>query len=413
MAYEFDVFLSHNSRDKGDVVKLKALLVARKLRCWLDKDELPPGGNWITLLQKGLENSLAIAACVGRSGLGPWHDEEIQAALQIAVSQGRPVIPVLLPDAGREPELPLFLRNRVWVDFRSGFADDALDAFYWGVSGSRPGGAHAEDGPQSADNSGLERSGPDEEVRLRGVFGKQFDNIKKILTDNLPLRDLLLEKLGVTTQDAEAATRQLIARFHSQFLPAVGAFGKLYRTSSHRAELVELASSVMYLGMAPAYAEQVRRQYPNLAGSSIPIHPEARNGISQLLICWAQGDAALPPQAMSQERSQGFFESTPQMSVNEIRLSLLDRFGINPNHPDADAQLESMIRMKNNFGEPPHLTVEESSILDDLRRPGSPLRELLVFIKDRAASIHPARGASYDRDVEVHFDQLKVIFGTK
>ena len=48
-----------------------------------------------------------------------------------------PVIPVLLPDAPKQPELPLFLRQMTWVDFR--VADpDPLERLLWGITGQRP-----------------------------------------------------------------------------------------------------------------------------------------------------------------------------------------------------------------------------------------------------------------------------------
>ena len=43
---EFDVFLSHNSRDKNQVKELAKLLRARGLKCWLDVDDLVPGEMW-------------------------------------------------------------------------------------------------------------------------------------------------------------------------------------------------------------------------------------------------------------------------------------------------------------------------------------------------------------------------------
>ena len=42
MAKSFDVFLSHNSKDKPDVRELAEALRARGLRVWLDECELVP-----------------------------------------------------------------------------------------------------------------------------------------------------------------------------------------------------------------------------------------------------------------------------------------------------------------------------------------------------------------------------------
>jgi hypothetical protein len=119
----FDVFLSHNSKDKPAVRDLKQRLSDAGLHVWLDEDELRPGIPWQQLLEAGIRDSKSIAVLVGSDGLGPWEDEEMQAALVLGVKDRRPVIPVLLPGACTQPELPMFLTNRTWVDLRSGSAD--------------------------------------------------------------------------------------------------------------------------------------------------------------------------------------------------------------------------------------------------------------------------------------------------
>ncbi len=45
-SFDFDVFLSHNSRDKPAVRKLKRRLIGYQLTVWLDEDELRPGIPW-------------------------------------------------------------------------------------------------------------------------------------------------------------------------------------------------------------------------------------------------------------------------------------------------------------------------------------------------------------------------------
>jgi hypothetical protein len=135
---DFDVFLSHNSRDKPAVRALARHLTLRGIRVWLDEDELIPGRNWQPLLEQGITRSRAGAVVVGKDGLGPWEDEEMQALLRQAVDQGKPVIPVLLPSAPDRPALPLFLASRTWVDLRGGFTEEGLDRLVWGITGARP-----------------------------------------------------------------------------------------------------------------------------------------------------------------------------------------------------------------------------------------------------------------------------------
>ena len=133
----FDVFLSHNSQDKPLVRELKNRLSAQKLVVWLDEDELRPGIPWQQLLETGIKSSASVAVLVCKDGLGPWEDEEMQAALILAVKDKRAVIPVLLPGASSQPELPMFLCNRTWVDLRAGFTGDGIAKLAWGITGKK------------------------------------------------------------------------------------------------------------------------------------------------------------------------------------------------------------------------------------------------------------------------------------
>jgi tetratricopeptide (TPR) repeat protein len=135
---EFEVFLSHNSQDKPAVRALAALLTERGIRVWLDEEQLIPGRPWQPLLEKGIKESGTGAVLVGADGLGPWENEEMQGLLQFAVEEKKPVIPVLLPGAAEKPDLPLFLRNRGWVDLRAGFGTEGVDKLIWGITGEHP-----------------------------------------------------------------------------------------------------------------------------------------------------------------------------------------------------------------------------------------------------------------------------------
>ena len=137
-AHKFDVFLSHNSKDGPVVRELKQRLVAQNLAVWFDDEELQPGMPWQHLLERGIRSSASVAVLVGKDGLGPWEDEEMQVALRLAVKDRRPVIPVLLPVAPNQPKLPMFLENRKWVDLRAGFTAEGLARLVWGITGKKP-----------------------------------------------------------------------------------------------------------------------------------------------------------------------------------------------------------------------------------------------------------------------------------
>jgi hypothetical protein len=55
---------------------------------------------------------------VGRNGLGPWTDMEVEAFLREFMKRKCPIIPVILPNVEETPELPIFLQRMHWVDFR-------------------------------------------------------------------------------------------------------------------------------------------------------------------------------------------------------------------------------------------------------------------------------------------------------
>jgi hypothetical protein len=152
---EFDVFLSYNSKDKPTVRQLAERLQAQGLRVWFDEWHLIPGLPWQRALEAGIESSHSVAVLVGSDGLGPWTEEEMEGALLLAVREGKPVIPVLLPDAPAKPKLPMFLQTRTWVDLRSGLTDDALSRLAWGITGNRPHGTGAQG---ETDASGGEKS---------------------------------------------------------------------------------------------------------------------------------------------------------------------------------------------------------------------------------------------------------------
>jgi hypothetical protein len=138
---EFDCFLSHNSGDKPAARALAARLRDRGVSVWLDEEQLRPGDEWQPGLQSGIRVSKSIAVLIGVEGMGPWQDQEVQFALTLAVRDGRPVIPVLLPGAPDAPDLPQGLAIRTWVDLRLGADRDdeaGLDRLIWGIKGVKP-----------------------------------------------------------------------------------------------------------------------------------------------------------------------------------------------------------------------------------------------------------------------------------
>lgn len=141
---DYDVFLSHNSKDKPAVEQIGRLLAREyAVTCWLDKWNLVPGEPWQEGLEEALDQCQTIAIFVGANTISPWENEEMRSALETRThNKTRRVIPVLLPGASdsKDLALPRFLSRLTWVDFRSGLDDkEALYRLYCGIKGISPG----------------------------------------------------------------------------------------------------------------------------------------------------------------------------------------------------------------------------------------------------------------------------------
>ncbi|HEU4593616.1 MAG TPA: toll/interleukin-1 receptor domain-containing protein, partial [Pyrinomonadaceae bacterium] len=130
----FDVFLCHNSSDKPIVKQIGEQLIKHGIQPWLDEWNLIPGRPWQRALEEQINNIKSVAVFVGDSGLGPWTSMELEAFLREFVKRGCPVIPVILPNVKKTPELPVFLNAMHWVDFRLN-DPDPLDQLIWGITG--------------------------------------------------------------------------------------------------------------------------------------------------------------------------------------------------------------------------------------------------------------------------------------
>ena len=132
----FDVFLCYNSKSRTKVKKVGEQLKEEGILPWLDEWELPPGMPWQRLLEKQIGQIKSAAVFVGKDGVGPWQQLEIDGFLREFVRRKCPVIPVLLADALRKPKLPLFLAGMTWVDFRRQDVDP-MGQLIWGITGKR------------------------------------------------------------------------------------------------------------------------------------------------------------------------------------------------------------------------------------------------------------------------------------
>ena len=133
----FDVVLAHNSKDKPSVEAIARLLRRRGLNVWFDKWDIPPGRVFQREIDSAVRTARSIAVFVGRHGLGPWEEMEMEAAIGQFVKRKAPVIPTLLPRAHSNTTLPLMLDSFSRVRFKTLDDKEAIADLVWGITGMR------------------------------------------------------------------------------------------------------------------------------------------------------------------------------------------------------------------------------------------------------------------------------------
>jgi small GTP-binding protein len=138
---KFDVFLSHNSKDKAAVERIAKRLLSVGIRPWLDKWNLSPGDTVSDALEHAIKTISCAALCFGPADAGKWHIMEIRAYVERWASKDARMIPVILPGVIEAPELPLFVRQTLWVDMRrwEDAKDDGLYRLVCGILAKAPG----------------------------------------------------------------------------------------------------------------------------------------------------------------------------------------------------------------------------------------------------------------------------------
>src|ERR1019366_4346572 len=114
--FQFDVFLSHNAKDKPRVRRLAERLKSAGLRVWFDEWNVRSGDIIALKVDEGLEQSRVLLLCISPNALASgWVALERSTAVHRDPSNDdRRFIPLLLADC----ELPDTLRRYKYVDFR-------------------------------------------------------------------------------------------------------------------------------------------------------------------------------------------------------------------------------------------------------------------------------------------------------
>lgn len=117
------IFISYSHEDNAFVDRLAMQLVAYKAKVWLDRWELHVGDSLIRRIQDAIAGASALLVVLSKAAVkSEWCNKELSAGLVRELEEKRIVVlPVLKEDCA----IPLFLRDKLYADFRENF-DDGL-----------------------------------------------------------------------------------------------------------------------------------------------------------------------------------------------------------------------------------------------------------------------------------------------
>ena len=139
----YDVFLSHNSKNKKEVEAIAKKLKSKGIRPWLDKWDLVPGETISDALEVAIKTIPTAILFFGKSDVGDWHILEIRAYIEKWAKGAARMIPAILPGVKDKemPEMPIWVQQNLWVDLRK-WQSPGSDAFYrlvCGIVNRKPG----------------------------------------------------------------------------------------------------------------------------------------------------------------------------------------------------------------------------------------------------------------------------------
>jgi hypothetical protein len=113
------VFISYAHSDKDFVDSLAEQLVLRNAHVWVDRWELNVGDSILNNVQNAIQDASALIVVLSKASVqSEWCKKELSAGLMRELDERRVVVlPAILEDC----EIPVFLREKMYADFRKNF----------------------------------------------------------------------------------------------------------------------------------------------------------------------------------------------------------------------------------------------------------------------------------------------------
>ncbi|MBF8271854.1 MAG: WD-repeat protein [Magnetococcales bacterium] len=200
MEYEYDVFLSHDSRDKVAVEKLANRLKQDGLRVWFDAWVIKPGDSIPLLIRKGFETSRVMVLVLSRHFAGAkWSQMELGTAIsRDPTNEERRFIPLRLDDS----KIPDILIQYGYVDYCQENGYQQLLA----ACKRNTAGEEKEQEPKSADDRAAYKRNTEK------LFNKLKQDIAKTLAGSNAAMDALEANANTEAGTPEDRAVQLMER---------------------------------------------------------------------------------------------------------------------------------------------------------------------------------------------------------
>ncbi|TGL60041.1 toll/interleukin-1 receptor domain-containing protein [Leptospira sarikeiensis] len=119
------VFISYSRTDLDFVDRLAKNLVSERVHVWLDRWEMKVGDSLIDKIQSAIKSSDYLCVVLSKASVSSdWCRKELNSALMRELEEKRVVVlPVLLEDC----EIPFFLKEKFYADFRNSFQSGFQD----------------------------------------------------------------------------------------------------------------------------------------------------------------------------------------------------------------------------------------------------------------------------------------------
>jgi hypothetical protein len=115
------IFMSYSHQDKRFADRLAAHLVKHRARVWVDRWELSVGDSIIERVQSAIQEASALIVVLSKASVqSQWCKKELSAGLVRELEEKRVV---LLPVLAEDCDIPMFLRDKLYADFRTNFEE--------------------------------------------------------------------------------------------------------------------------------------------------------------------------------------------------------------------------------------------------------------------------------------------------